>query len=137
MEQVWYMSVAFFVIGHLGFAVRVLWLFIRSGQRRLAMIDEYIADNSAVILFGLLCYWSVVALWLWTDATGFLGGVGESFGIVPGKLNGWTVVVAIVADAILAVVINKWGNSIGVSNLSDKISQVVPKVGKGEQPPQP
>lgn len=135
-EQVWYISLLFFALGHLGLVIRILFSFIASGQKRLGMIDDFVTENGAVFLLGLLSYWGIVSLWLWTDAVGFLGGVGESIGIVPGQLNGWAVIVAIVADFFLKFIIDKFGDRIGVDKISDKIAQ---KMGKdnGNPPPTP
>ena len=137
-EQSWEASAIFFALGHLGFVIRILLSFVGSGQRRLNLIDDYIAENGAVFLLGLLSYWAVAALWLWTDAIGFLGGVGEFVGLVPGQLNAWTIVVAILADALLKYLLDKWGDKLGTNKISDKIAQVVPKVGRtddGTPPP--
>lgn len=138
-SQIWYIAVGFFVLGHLGFAIRILLSFVGSGQRKLSLIDDYVADNGAVFLLGLLSYWAIVALWLWTDAIGFLGGFGESIGLVPGWLNAWTIAIAILADAILKFLVDKLGDKVGVDKITDKIANAVPKLTKdnGTPPPTP
>ena len=133
-DQSWELSAIFFALGHLGFAIRILLSFVGTGQRRLSLIDNYVAENGAVFLLGLLSYWAIAALWLWTDAIGFLGGVGEFVGLVPGLLNAWTIVVAILADVLLKYLLDKWGDKVGVDRIADKIAAVVPKVGKPEDP---
>lgn len=133
--QHWWVTLLFFALGHLGFVIRIFWTIITSGQKKLSVVDDYIEENSLVIVFGLLCYYAVVALWLWTDALSLLGSVGESFGLVPKILNGWTVVIAIVADVILMKIIDKFGDRMGLDKLSDKVTQVVPKFSKPTDPP--
>ena len=131
-EQVWYVTVGFFLLGHLGFAIRILLSFVGSGQRRLSLIDDFVEDNGAVFLLGLLSYWAIAALWLWTDAMGFLGGVGEYIGIVPGALNAWAIVIAILADVFLKFLVDKFGDRIGADKITDKIAQSVPKLRKDD-----
>ena len=131
-EQVWYVTVGFFLLGHLGFAIRILISFVGSGQRRLSLIDDFVAENGAVFLLGLLSYWAIAALWLWTDAMGFLGGVGEYIGLIPGVLNAWAIVIAILADAFLKFLVDKFGDRIGADKISDKIAQSVPKLSKDD-----
>ena len=131
-EQVWWVTVLFFLLGHVGFALRIMWVVLTSGQKKLSLIDDYVEENSLVVVFGLVCYWALVALWLWTDALGFLGGVGESIGLIPGALNGWTILVAILSDVLLLKIIDKFGDKIGMERLSDKISQAMPKLSKPE-----
>ena len=136
MEQVWYATLGFFALGHLGFVIRILLAFVGSGQKRLSLIDDYIAENGAVFLLGLLSYWAISALWVWTDAVGFLGGFGESIGIVPGQINAWAIVIAIIADALLRFLVNKLGDKVGVDKISDRIAQAVPKLGaKNDEAP--
>ena len=137
MEQTWQASAAWFALGHLGFVIRILWSFINSGQKRLSHLDNYLAENGAVFLLGLLSYWAVASLWLWTEAIGFLGGVGEFVGVMPGQLNAWTIIIAIIADLLLKFIVNKWGDKIGADAIADKIAQAVPKVTKPTDPPQP
>ena len=131
-EQSWELSAIFFALGHLGLGLRILFSFIGTGQRRLTLIDEYVADNGAIFLLGLLSYWAIVCIWLWTDAIGIFGGVGEAISFVPGQLNAWTIPIALVADWLLKLGLDKWGDKIGIAKLSDKIAAVVPKVGKAE-----
>ena len=135
MEQSWQASAIFFALGHVGFVIRILLSFVGTGQKRLSLIDNYIAENGAVFLLGLLSYWALASLWLWTDAIGFLGEVGNFVGLVPHQLNAWTIVIAIVADVLLKYLINKWGDKIGTDKLADKIAQAVPKVSKPDEPP--
>ena len=136
-EQSWELSAIFFAIGHLGFVIRILLSFIGTGEKRLNKIDDYVAENGAVFLLSLLSYWAIAALWLWTDAIGFLGGVGEFVGIVPGQINAWAIVIAILADYLLKFMINKWGDKVGVDKISDKIAQAVPKLSKDNGTPPP
>lgn len=124
----------FFVLGHMGFAIRIMWNVLTSGQKKLDVVDDYIADNSLVVVFGLVCYYALVALWLWTDALGLLGTVGESLGLVPGKLNGWTIIIAIASDVLLMKIVDRFGDKAGIEKLGDKISAVIPKLSKPEDP---
>jgi hypothetical protein len=105
---------------------------VRSGERKLSMLDDYIEENSLVIVFGMVCYYTLIGLWLWTDAIGFLGGVGDSIGLIPHILNGWTVIVAILSDFILFKIIDKFGDKMGMDKLSDKIP--IPKFSKPSDP---
>ena len=132
VTQEWWVTALFFLLGHIGFALRIMWVVLTSGQKKLSLIDDYVEENSLVVVFGLVCYWALVALWLWTDALGFLGGVGESIGLIPGSLNGWTILVAIVSDVLLLKIVDKFGDKIGMEKLSDKISQAMPKLSKPE-----
>jgi hypothetical protein len=136
-EQVWYIAVGFFLLGHLGFVIRILLSFVGSGQKKLSLIDDYVADNGAVFLLGLLSYWAIAALWFWTDAIGFLGGFGESIGLIPGELNAWAIVIAILADALLKFLVDKLGDKVGVDKITDKIASAVPKLGKDNEPTSP
>ena len=123
----------FFLLGHVGFALRIMWVVLTSGQKKLSLVDDYIEENSLVVVFGLVCYWALVALWLWTDALSLLGSVGESIGMVPGVLNGWTVLLAIASDVILMKVVDKFGDKFGVDKLSERVSQVMPKLSKEDK----
>lgn len=129
-EQVWWVTVLFFLLGHVGFALRIMWVVLTSGRRKLSLVDDYIEENSLVVVFGLVCYYALIALWLWTDVLGFLGGVGESIGLLPGELNGWTILVAILSDVLLLKIVDRFGDKLGVEKLSDKISQAMPKLSK-------
>ena len=133
MNQEWWVTLLFFLLGHVGFALRIMWVVLTSGQKKLALVDDYIEENSLVVVFGLVCYYALVALWLWTDALSLLGSVGEGVGLIPGALNGWTVIVAIASDVLLLKIVDKFGDKIGMERLSDKISQAMPKLSKDKE----
>ena len=133
VNQEWWVAGLFFLLGHVGFAIRIMWVVLTSGQKKLSLVDDYIEENSLVVVFGLVCYWALVALWLWTDALSLLGSVGESIGMVSGVLNGWTVLLAIASDVILMKVVDKFGDKFGVDKLSERVSQVMPKLSKEDK----
>lgn len=137
-NQVWWEALLFFIGGGIvGFSLRIGWVLISSGQRKLSVVDDYLEENSLVVAFGVFCYIALVALWLWTDALGLLGGVGESIGIVPGVLNAWTVLFAFASDVVLMMLINKFGEKIGADRLSERLSQAMPKMSKTNELQEP
>ena len=133
-SQVWWVTILFFLLGHVGFALRIMWVVLTSGQKKLSLVDDYIEENSLVVVFGLVCYYALVALWLWTDALSLLGSVGKNMGLVPGSLNGWTIIIAILSDVLLLKIVDKLGDKMGMEKLSEKISQAMPKLSKPEPP---
>lgn len=131
-NQEWWVTLLFFLLGHIGLAVRMFWVLITSGQKKLSVVDDYVEENSLVVVFGALCYYALVALWLWSDLFGLLGGVGDALGLIPKVLNAWTIPLAIGSDFILLKVVDKFGDKMGMDKLSDKIP--IPKFSKPSDP---
>ena len=134
-SQEWWVSLLFFVAGHLGLVARTLFMFIKSGQRNLKFFDDYISDNSAVLLLGVIFYWIIAMLWAWTSLIGFLGGLGDSMGLIPGEINAWSAVIAFLSDIFFFLLIDKVGSRIGADKLSDKLSEAMPKLSKEKDIP--
>ena len=133
-EQFWYESVGFFALGILGFAIRLLWTFVMSGQRKLSAFDDYVEDNSAIVLLGFLFYCGLAALWMWTDAMAL---IPDWAGVSSGILNGWTVLLGFLSDVLFMFLVNKFGEKVGVDKLGDKVAGLMPKVSKDDGTPPP
>ena len=50
-SQEWWVTVLFFLLGHVGFALRIMWTVLTSGQKKLSRIDNYIEENSLGVVF--------------------------------------------------------------------------------------
>jgi len=97
MPEAFLWGLFFYLIGYLGFVIRVLVSAVRLGKR-LDIVDDYVRENSLVILISALCYNAVIIIWAFSDLLTALPTWFAEYGLAAGELSAWTLAVGFLSD---------------------------------------
>jgi len=112
VEQPLLSALGWYAMGLLGLLLRVMYQAMKGKIRRVEHLDDYVRDNSLLILFVLVCYSALVVMWRGTNLVSFIPYV-DALDIVPGKINAWSIALCFASDMVFVFVMNRMWEKVG------------------------